>query len=156
MKILVFSDTHRSHSNVINIINYDEEQVDAVIHCGDIIRDCEEIERNISPKIPFIYVCGNNDYYNNIVPDDKSITLGGKKIFITHGHKYGVKQGKDSLRRKIKEGYDIVLYGHTHISDIEYFSNGILLNPGAMAYGAISYGVIEIKDNKVYASIVKK
>ncbi|MBP3361967.1 MAG: metallophosphoesterase [Clostridia bacterium] len=152
MKILVFSDTHGSFMHAIDIIN-NTDRVDAVIHCGDMLHDCIEIEKAIPEAIPFYYVCGNNDLSFD-TPRDLSIELGGKKIFITHGHLYGVRRGTEMLKNKIYEGFDIVLYGHTHQKNIEYCKNGIILNPGSMSFYANNYAVIEIENGAVRAKLM--
>lgn len=151
MRILVFSDTHGNYSDPVHIIN-NIKDVDAVIHCGDIISDCREIQR-VYPKLPFYYVCGNNDISMD-VPRELSIELAGKKIFITHGHLYKVRITDALLRKKIEEGYDLVVYGHTHVPDTEYYNSGIILNPGAMCYGNKTYAVIEIENNKLKTAIL--
>ena len=58
--------------------------------------------------------------------DEKIIEVCGKKIFITHGHFYGVKEGMQRLLyRGLELKVDIALYGHTHISNI-LFEEGML------------------------------
>ena len=59
MKLLVFSDSHRSLSAMRRIIA--REQPDEVIHLGDYIGDAEQIEREF-PSIGFLKVVGNCDY----------------------------------------------------------------------------------------------
>lgn len=152
MKILVFSDTHGSYEQAVEIIN-NTDRVDAVIHCGDMLYDCLEMKKEIPDSIPFYYVCGNNEFRSD-VPTELSVVLGGKKVFITHGHLFGVRCGTDSLRKKINEGFDIVLYGHTHQKHIEYYKDGIILNPGSMAFFSGDYAVIEIENGAVRAKLM--
>ena len=152
MNILVFSDSHGYYERILKIIN-SHDNIDMIIHCGDILNDCISIEKLINPMIKFKYVCGNNDIAAD-VQKELSLDIEGIKIFITHGHLYGVKSGLDSLRRKIKEGYDLVLYGHTHVPNTEYFGGGTILNPGAICYGSKgTYASVNIQDGIIKTEI---
>ena len=80
MKILVFSDSHRSWSGMIQAI--DEQKPDQVIHLGDLISDAEEISY-LYPKLPVCMVPGNCDGWTT-VPSIKQITLQGRSILLSH------------------------------------------------------------------------
>ena len=57
-----------------------------------------------------------------------------KKIFITHGDLYGVKDGMTNIYYKGKEvEADIVLFGHSHIHQITEYDNIIFMNPGSIS-----------------------
>ncbi len=151
MRILVFSDTHGNIEPVLNILRT-INGIDACIHCGDILKDCYRIETEF-PELDFYYVCGNNDYSNS-VPKDLTLTFENKKIFVTHGHLYRVKTTLSELRKKTENGYDLVLYGHTHIPNTVYHSSGIILNPGSFNYISPTYAVVEIENNKLKTAIL--
>ena len=63
------------------------------------------------------FVKGNCDYYaDNPVSD--VLEIGANRIFITHGHHYGVNFGIDRLCYAAKENQcNIAMYGHTHVPD---------------------------------------
>ena len=82
MRILVFSDTHNNSGRMIKVIDNTIGE-DAVIHCGDGMRDVKEAEE-IYPDIKFYYVSGNCDMDRKKY--EEIIEIGGKKIFVTHGH----------------------------------------------------------------------
>ena len=150
MRILVFSDTHGFATNCCPVID-SFDKVDAIIHAGDIVRDADYIKEKY-PDIPLYAVCGNNDYYSDY-PYDIKVTLGGKRIFITHGHKYSVRLGSFLLQDLItKEGYDLVIYGHTHVPDHDYFAGSQILNPGSV-FSSRTYGIIEIDETGMKVSI---
>ena len=154
MKILVFSDSHGYYQRMLKIIRQHSD-TDAVIHCGDILNDCTSLEKLLEKDISLHYVCGNNDIAPD-VPKELELNFEEKRIFVTHGHLYGVKCSNDSLRQKIKEGYDLVLYGHTHIPDTEYFYGGIILNPGAVCYSSKgTYAIVTI-DNGVLKTQIER
>ena len=79
--------------------------------------------------------------------------MEGKRIFLTHGHLYGVKSSYDSLRemgRKMK--CDIILFGHTHREFLEE-KDMILANPGAAQDG--KYGILDLQKEKVEIKLKK-
>ena len=82
-----------------------------------------------------------------------------KKDRYTHGDLYGVKYHTEGLRRLAREtGADIVLYGHTHISNIEYADGLYIVNPGTVSgarSGCCSYAVIDIEQGGIMP-IIKK
>lgn len=152
MKILVFSDSHGYYNRILTIINKYHD-IDMIIHCGDILNDCLSISKLINKKIKMFYVIGNNDYAPT-EPKELIIETDNKKLFVTHGHLYGVKTGLDSLRQKVKDGFDLVIYGHTHIPNTEYYMGGTILNPGAMCYSSKStYAIVTIENGVIQTKI---
>ena len=79
MKILVFSDSHRSRGDMIEAI--DEQQPDQVIHLGDLITDAEELTY-VYPRLPICMVPGNCDGWTT-EPVKKLITLQGTTILLS-------------------------------------------------------------------------
>jgi len=151
LKILVISDTHGQIMNAVNLIK--KGTYDYCIHLGDVVRDCEDLE-SIFPRQKFIFVKGNNDFWTRDAsfPDERTFTLGGKKFFICHGHKFNVKSSLALLKSTaIKKECDVVLFGHTHKS---YLEDGSLtvMNPGCVK----SYGEIIIDDEGNMKSELKK
>lgn len=144
MKIIVISDSHGNTAMVKDIISTNST-AEVVIFCGDGCSDIEEI-RYLFPTKMIISVRGNCDWYCNS-PDSTEITLCGKKIFITHGQLYGVKEYYSPL---IAHGHninaDIVLFGHTHIQYASVDDSMLVMNPGSCAHSKY-FGIIEIDDN---------
>ena len=70
------------------------------------------------------------------------------RIFMTHGHIYGVKRDLTALTGAAKDaGAQLALFGHTHIQHMEERDGLTLLNPGAAGrFGRSGYAVVEIKD----------
>lgn len=158
MKILVISDTHGDTRKAEEAIRKNRE-ADLVIHLGDYIRDAEKLS-GMFPDIPFEYIYGNCDFMTNGSSAEKILEVGGKRVFITHGHRYSVKWGYERLFRKAEElQADILLFGHTHIPDMVEKEGRIILNPGSpsepRAESRESYAVIEISDGKASAKICR-
>lgn len=144
MKILIVSDTHRKVIPLINLIA--DINPEAVIHLGDLFSDAEKANE-VYPNIPFYFVAGNNDF-SFIVPSERLITLSSKKILITHGHNYDVKN-RISLLKKIakSKNADIVMFGHTHKPLYEKDGELHILNPGAIfrpLIGRATYAIADI------------
>lgn len=149
MKILVFSDSHRSLSGMYAAIDLHQPQ--QVIHLGDLMDDAEEVAEHY-PKLPFCLVPGNCDGWGHATPVKKNITLGGKSILLSHGHRWGVKSGYDAAIADARAvGADILLFGHTHVPLLEQLEGGLwMMNPGP---ARSSYGLIEITDGTVLCTL---
>jgi UDP-2,3-diacylglucosamine hydrolase len=69
----------------------------------------------------------------------------------TAGKSYGEIDGVfDAAKRKLDEGYDYVVFGHTHKLSFEKYNGGFYINLGTWlakpVYGVFSNGNFEIKD----------
>ena len=153
LEILVCSDSHKNVYNIHKAIKKNKD-IKTVIHLGDMVRDIEEVEYEYK-GIDFYYVRGNNDWIYD-VPSYRIVNILDKKIFITHGHDFGVKQSYDRIVAKGKEfNVDAVLFGHTHQAE-EFFCDGIMyLNPGSIGDSRVTnrttYSIVRIKDGKIGA-----
>lgn len=70
MKVLIVSDTHKHHENLIRVLER-EQNLDLMIHLGD----AEGYEDDIADMAgcPLEIVAGNNDFFSTL-PREKSIT----------------------------------------------------------------------------------
>lgn len=158
MKILVLSDTHGDTSKAEKAIR-SNKGVDLIIHLGDYFRDAQKLS-SLFPNIPIEYICGNSDFLIDNVPAEKMIEVCGKRIFLTHGHRYSVKWDYERLINKAKEqNADILLFGHTHIPELIMNDRFYLLNPGSTseprADSDESYAIIEIDNDQVRPKICR-
>lgn len=155
MRILVISDSHRRTSAVEKII---ESQPDArhIFFLGDNVSDIEDFDFIYSDRV-FHTVCGNCDFGSMFATSGVEI-IEGKRIFYTHGHTFFVKYGISKLKELARNNnYDIVLYGHTHISQILYEDGIYFVNPGSAAaarQGRNSYAVIDITEKGIMPIII--
>ena len=156
MDILVFSDSHGNTRNVMRAIANQIKKPDAIIFLGDGLGSMMYCDFD---NIPLYTVSGNCDdtYFGTLFSDDERIIeLGGKRIMMTHGHRYDVKS---TLTRLVyiaaQREVDIVLFGHTHCAFEKCLTpdscempklnkNLYILNPGAIGAGGCSFGVISI------------
>ncbi len=143
MKILVFSDSHGDTTTMQSALKK-HRSAEVVLFCGDGCRDVNTVCSGYPDKAVFS-VCGNNDWYCN-APNFLTVELAGKKIFMTHGHLFGVKQGYERIINLGREnGSHIVIFGHTHKQLTTVESGMLLLNPGSVGYGG-NYTIIEIDE----------
>jgi len=152
VKLLVFSDTHHHTTAMLNQIQ--DEKPDVIIHLGDCLEDADDI-RSVFPEITTYSIRGNCDFGARGV-DDLDFKLGGFRFYITHGHRYHVKQGlylleSEGETRKV----DVVLFGHTHIPYMEKVGPTLFLNPGSSSgLGWFRFARITLGD-KIEAELCK-
>lgn len=131
MKVLIVSDTHKHHENLIRVLER-EQNLDLMIHLGD----AEGYEDDIADMAgcPLEIVAGNNDFFSTL-PREEVLQIGKYKVLITHGHYYYVSSGvEDIIRDAAGRGMDVVMFGHTHRPLIERMKGVIALNPGSLTY----------------------
>ncbi|MBQ8795331.1 MAG: metallophosphoesterase [Clostridia bacterium] len=153
MKVLVVSDTHGDVLSLRKAINQ-KPLAEVVIHCGDGNSDLEDL-KPLYPEKHFIGVRGNCDFCVN-AENTETITLEGKKLFITHGHLYNAKYGLYNLVCAARENEaDLLLFGHTHNALKDYDDGLYIVNPGSChGYGA-SYAYLDITEQGIMVSHFK-
>ncbi|MDO8686142.1 MAG: metallophosphoesterase [Clostridiales bacterium] len=152
MKILVISDTHGDVDKAEKVIRK-MKGLNLIIHLGDYFRDAQKLS-SMFPEIPIEYIYGNSDFMIEDVPAEKMLEYNGKRIFITHGHRYSVKWDYEKLYKKAEEmNADIILFGHTHVAEMVPKDGFLLLNPGSISDprndSNESYAIIEIDEGKL-------
>ncbi|MBZ9689005.1 metallophosphoesterase [Clostridium estertheticum] len=155
MRIGVISDTHRNASCIEQLAGKIKE-LDVMIHLGDNVDDILTIEKYYKGRI--INVKGNCDFSTS-TPYDRVEDICGKRIFLTHGHRYNVKESLLKLSYKATEtGADIVLYGHTHIGKIDFEEGVWYINPGSASEprdGAPSFAIIDILGESIQPNLIR-
>lgn len=135
-KIGIVSDTHGDHKHLEKALMKMEAlaggRLDTLIHCGDLADDIRFIS---GAFLQVIQVRGNCDRYSCDAPEEMLTDICEIPFFITHGHRYAVKQGTDLLAsRAVFLGARICLFGHTHIPYTAHEQGVLLVNPGACIY----------------------
>ena len=152
MKIYIVSDTH--HSNLLIPLYRLFEKADMVIHLGDGFREAQDLAAVLA--CPVVSVRGNCDYDGK---DVQIIEINGHVLFCTHGHLYGADSGRALLARAAEAaGADIVLYGHTHIQEISFYSGRWFINPGSPVrprggYQG-TYCILTLEKERVYPELI--
>lgn len=146
-KLFICSDIHGSARFCSLMLKaYEEERADVLVILGDILyhgpRNALPPEYD-SPKViamlnerkkDIICVRGNCDTEVDqmvlefpIMSDVSTIFIDGKKLFLTHGHKYDPQN-----LPPLSDG-DIFLFGHTHIPTDVTVDGVRCLNPGSVS-----------------------
>lgn len=167
MNLLVLSDTHGRPDRIRDALKRQPTPPDALIFLGDGLSD---LARCDTGNIPVYAVRGNCDaltiFDDPPTPEERLIDLYGIKIFLTHGHRFLVKQGLSAAAAyAARLGADLLLYGHTHIALEENIPTGtlvggfvtekplILFNPGSAAGYRGSFGSIAVRGHNIVCSI---
>lgn len=131
MRILIVSDTHRKHENLIRVLEC-VQPVDLLIHLGD--AEGEEDYIGGIAGCPMEIVAGNSDFFSAL-PREKELMIGNYRALITHGHYYYVNTGIGDIEKEAEaRGFDLVMFGHTHRPLIDYGKHVIALNPGSLSH----------------------
>ncbi len=165
MHLLILSDSHGRTSMILEAYRKQIKKPDAVVFLGDGLRDLAYADLDL----PIYAACGNCDFYSyagNVRAEDEIlITLGGKRILMTHGHLYHVKSSLARLvMTAVKKDVDLVLFGHTHIALEKYLPAGeteygitlnkplCLFNPGSVGGYEGSFGTVDVSEKGIVMS----
>lgn len=131
MKIGIVSDTH-GNMDAVEAVAEAAPDVELWLHAGDFVEDARYLEKLSDTGV--VKVAGNGDWPRTEAPMETVVEIAGHRIFLTHGHTYGVNYGREGLMEAARaEGCDIAVYGHTHKADyVRAGEDGIsILNPGS-------------------------
>lgn len=130
MNIGIMSDSHGNWAAIDNAVSM-AQKVDAWLHCGDCLPDAEYLQDLTS--VPVYSVAGNCDWPGPKTTYERIVELEGHKIFMTHGHNYGVRYTQEYIMEAAEsQGADIAVFGHTHM--VEYIPGSpLVLNPGSVS-----------------------
>lgn len=150
----VFSDTHGNTARMLEAVR--DFRPDRVFHLGDCVSDADRLSA-FFPDIPLTCVRGNCDS-PSAAQASATVDLDGVRIFLTHGHEYGVKYSVDSLVYAAQEaGARLALFGHTHEALNVEIAGVQLLNPGSAGLGRQqSWAVVSIFDNGGVACEIRR
>lgn len=150
-KILIVSDSHGLTKELEVLRERHVQEVDLMIHCGD--SQLMPDEKYISG---YLTVMGNCDFGG--YPIETITEVAGRKIFVTHGHKYSVKTSLMNLKYKAQEfRANIVCFGHSHVLGAEVIDGILFLNPGSIRLPRErfekTYIILDLLDDKIKLSV---
>lgn len=155
MNIIIASDNHYNQKVLELIQERHQNDADLFIHCGD-----SQMPYDSPLMKNYIKVAGNCDY-DPSYPMEQVTELGlSDKLFLTHGHAYGVKGSTRQLEAQAqKAGATIACYGHSHCVDV-YQENGLLvINPGSTFLPRNTtertYGMLSIRKSSYEVKILQ-
>ena len=110
MDILIASDTHGRRDRLAEVLRRNGAGI--LLFLGDGLRDLEVVSEDVTVRA----VRGNCDFTGRDIPESRIENFGTCRVFMTHGHRFGVKSSLTSAICTAAEAdADILLYGHTHI-----------------------------------------
>lgn len=122
MVIGIISDTH---GLLREEVKENLKNCDLILHAGDIGKYHVIDELNKICKSEFVKGNCDKNIDSNLIKEERIINIRGTKIYLIHD----ISKIKVDLHR---EDIDIVVYGHSHKSNI-YEKDGILyINPGSV------------------------
>jgi putative phosphoesterase len=105
------------------------ERADLIIHAGDVTADAvlEELAR----LAPVEAVHGNMDAASlrAALPERRVVEAGETRIGVIHDP--GRRVGREARLAAAFPGCGAVVYGHTHVAQVERFEDVWILNPGS-------------------------
>lgn len=118
-----------------------------ILHAGDIGKP--EVIDNLKDISNIEFIRGNCDKDKNIAKEDKVVDVHNKRIYLIHDI------SKINIDLK-KENIDIVVYGHSHKSNIYEDDNILYINPGSVGPRRfklpISMARLRVLENEEYYS----
>jgi len=149
MKILVVSDSHGNLANLQRAVQ--QFAPDCVLHLGDHWSDAMDLQKSLT--VPLYAVPGNCDFGVREMTE-RLLEFEGVKIFMTHGHKYGVKQSPMRAMYAAEERQaQILCFGHTHRAICAQQTGLWVLNPGTCGGSRPTCGIIEIENSTAQCAL---
>ena len=132
MKLGIVSDSHGDTNALDAMLAHPAaKEAEGWLFAGDIAMDAEYLA--MVTQLPVAKVAGNNDWPYTSLKDAVVTEIEGHRIFLTHGHLYGVQFAADALVQAAgQQKADIAVYGHTHVADMRPGAVTVL-NPGSIA-----------------------
>ena len=167
MKLIVLSDSHGARTRIDRVIELNKDY-DAILFLGDGLGDLYS-----GGHMGVISVRGNCDLSwiwseGEKAPTEQMLTFDGFRFLMAHGHTLSVKSGiEHAMKHAYEAGADVLLYGHTHMTDERYFPEGsefcgiasdrpmYAFNPGSIGAprnGQPHFGIIEIRNGQILFS----
>jgi len=140
VRIGVISDTHGTvKGDVLRVF----EGVDHIIHAGDVGRP--EVLDELAAVAPVTAVAGNVDggWTGVDLPEEAAGRVGDVRFLVGHRKERLLDRHRDPAR----EGFDLVVSGHTHDAFADWVDGVLYLDPGtasAARGGGCTVAVVEV------------
>ena len=130
----IISDTHDNLPQIRKAVKvFNREKVELVLHAGDFVSPFTSLEfKNLN--CPLKGVFGNNDGdklylqekfkgIGELYPTPYNVNINSKNVIMLHKEKL-----IDALAESQK--YNVIIYGHTHRTDLRKIKKTLIINPG--------------------------
>jgi putative phosphoesterase len=105
------------------------ERADLILHAGDVVTAA--VLRELEAYAPVEAVFGNMDEpaLQQALPERRVVEVEGARLGLVHIA--GPRAGREERLAAWFEGCDAVVYGHTHVPQVERHRGIWILNPGS-------------------------
>jgi uncharacterized protein len=105
------------------------ERADLILHAGDVV--AASVLRELEAYAPVEAVFGNMDdpALQAALPERRVVELEGVRVGLVHLP--GPRAGREERMLSWFPGCDAVVYGHTHVPQLEQHRGVWILNPGS-------------------------
>jgi putative phosphoesterase len=106
------------------------QNVDFIVHAGDLVQ--LSVIDDLEQLAPVLVVSGNMDgpEIRGKLPKLDSFRVFDWRIGVTHNP--GALFGMGKMRKIVKtNGFDVLVYGHTHSSNMKWEGSVLFINPGS-------------------------
>ena len=147
LRYMLLSDSHRAGSWLARAAEiYAQGGFDGCIHLGDVHADARRFAE-LAGTTP-LCVRGNCDSPLCPAPAERVEALGGARILLAHGDRYGVKSSLTRLSYRAEElACQAAFFGHTHRAFCGYVGGALLLNPGALREG--NWAEVTVQEGRI-------
>jgi putative phosphoesterase len=103
---------------------------DLILHGGDVTAASalEEL-RSVGPPVEAVHGNMDEESLRAVLPAERVVEAGGARIGMVHIA--GPRAGREARLVSRFRGCDAVVYGHTHVPQVERFGGVWILNPGS-------------------------
>ena len=160
MKIGVVSDTHvpLTAEELPQELIDGLAGVDLILHAGDMVN--MSVFNELSLIAPVKAVTGNMDDCDirTSFPVKQIICVEDIKIGLIHGYGHA-KNIITTVQAEFDSSVDMIVFGHSHMPCCQQIKNILFFNPGSPTDKLFapynSFGIIEVKGNKIDPKIVR-
>jgi len=132
MRIAVVSDTHLPKGARVLPAECVEllRAADLILHAGDLVSVSflEEL-RALGPPVEAVYGNVDEPVLRSLLPKERIVEIGTARIGMVHIP--GPRAGREERLRARFSGCGAVVYGHTHLPQVERVDGVWILNPGS-------------------------
>ena len=160
MLLTILADTHvssasRARARDLPKIVWDSiKESDCVIHAGDVVE--ASLLEAIARIKPVHAVLGNNDSGLSL-PSTLELQFDLVKLALVHDA--GPRKGRPARLRRLFPEAHVVVYGHSHIPDLQTFEDLLIVNPGSCTdrrrEPKFSFGRLTIEGDSIRPYIVR-
>lgn len=155
LRIGVVSDSHGSFRHLERLRDLCG-RVDWLLHAGDYLRDAPTIAEALDVDPDRVRAVAGNCDFPVTRPDEVVEDLEGVRLYLVHGHQWGVKAGLQRIHLRAQEvGARVAVFGHTHVPVLADVGGVMLLNPGSLSKPRLgeppSAAILEVAAGEVRA-----